>query len=151
MSTKAESATETLRLERTLNATPERVYRAFTEPALLKQWHAPGDYAAESVEADVRVGGTYSITMKSPAGTEHTTRGTYQEVVPNERLVYTWRWQDEAHDVGETLVTIQLQPEGEATRLTLTHERFPNGKARESHQQGWTGCLDNFERRMTGD
>ena len=63
--TQAEEAT-VLSIERSLNASPEEVFEAWTNEAMLRKWHAPGDYTVAYVEADVKVGGRYRITMRAP-------------------------------------------------------------------------------------
>ena len=84
--------------------------------------------------------------MKSPDGEEHDVSGVYREVIPNERLVYTWAWKSTPE--RESLVTVELREKGDATELTLTHERFADSEARDRHQEGWTGCLDRLQRAL---
>ena len=85
--------------------------------------------------AQVEVGGTFLIEMRGDDGENHVTRGVYRDVVPNRRLVHTWRW--EGSDV-ESLVTVELEPESAGrTRLTLTHSRFASVEARDQHERGW--------------
>jgi uncharacterized protein YndB with AHSA1/START domain len=79
-----------LSLVRKLDAAPEKVWRAITEPQFLKQWMAPSDaFKVPLAETDVRVGGRYHFIMQSPDGEEHDVSGTYREIVPNRKLVYT--------------------------------------------------------------
>lgn len=74
-------------LVRLIDAPPEKVFRAWTYPALLKQWFCPKPWTVASVEVDVRPGGTNVIVMRSPEGQEFPNRGVYLEVVKNERFV----------------------------------------------------------------
>jgi uncharacterized protein YndB with AHSA1/START domain len=111
----------------------------------MKRWFAPSDdFAVPVVEADVRVGGRYRIVMHSPDGEEHDVRGEYREIVPNEKLVFTWAWRSTPE--RESLVTVRLRPAGAGTELTVTHEQFFDAEARDKHRQGWEGCLGRLER-----
>lgn len=132
-----------LTLHRTLDAPVEAVYAAWTDPETMRRWFAPGDLAVARAVAEVEVGGTFLIEMRGQNGESHVTRGVYREVVPNRRLVHTWRW--EGSDV-ESLVTVELEPPSPGTtRLTLTHSRFAQAEARDQHEKGWTGCLAKLE------
>ena len=89
----------------------------------MRRWFAPSDLAVARAVAEVEVGGTFLIEMRGADGETHVTLGVYREVVPNRRLVHTWRW--EGNDV-ESLVTIELEPESAgATRLTLAGASRP--------------------------
>jgi uncharacterized protein YndB with AHSA1/START domain len=88
---KATTSTEgrDLILTMMMDAPPEKVFRAWTEPDLLKEWFVPLPWTATTVESDVRVGGASLIVMRSPEGIEFPNRGVYLEVVQNQRLVLT--------------------------------------------------------------
>src|SRR4029450_1568560 len=77
-------------LTRIIDAPREKVFRAWTEPELLKQWFAPLPWTTPVVETDVRPGGASFIVMRSPDGNEFPNRGVYLEVVENQRLVFTY-------------------------------------------------------------
>ena len=134
-----------LSLTRVINADPETVFRAWTDPEQLKRWSAPEGSEATHVETDPRVGGRYHIRMVNADGVAHNTTGLYQEVEFPRRLVYTWRWQEEEHDVGETRVTVEFRDRGGSTEVRLTHELFPNDDAKLAHEQGWSSCLNRLE------
>jgi uncharacterized protein YndB with AHSA1/START domain len=76
-------------LERVLNATPEKLYRCWTEPSLIVQWFTPPPFKTTRAVVDVRAGGASCITMQSPDGQEFPNEGVYLEVVPNRRIVFT--------------------------------------------------------------
>ena len=135
-----QQATVTLRLRRSFPAPPERVFRAWTTPAEMKQWKAPGDMTTPVAEVDLRPGGKYRIHMRAPDGAEHHLVGVYRVVEPPSKLVYTWRWENEP-DAPETLVTVEFLDRGNTTDLVLTHELFPTNEARSKHEVGWTGCF----------
>jgi uncharacterized protein YndB with AHSA1/START domain len=133
----------TLRLRRTFQAPRQKVFRAWTEPEELKKWWGPDGFSTPSAEIDLRVGGRFRIAMKSPRDNVHVLVGTYREVRPPERLVYTWRWEAEP-EYGETLVTVEFLDRGESTEVVLTHELFPTQEACRGHEQGWKGSFDRL-------
>lgn len=131
-----------LTLRRVIDAPVQRVYAAWTDPELLRQWLAPGDAVASRAVADVAVGGTFLIEMRGTDGQRWLARGVYREVAPLRRLVHTWRW--EGSDT-ETLVTVEFEPESaDRTRLTLTHARFTQDEARDEHERSWADCLEKL-------
>lgn len=129
-----------LSIVRRFAAAPERVWRAWTDPQALRHWMVPSDaFSCELAEADVRVGGRYRIVMKAPDGELHDVSGTYREVVPNRRLVYTWAWKSTPE--RESLVTLEFRAADGGTELTLVHSQFFDDAARDRHNEGWTGCI----------
>jgi len=131
-----------LELRRLLPASRQAVFEAWTQPELVTKWCAPGPMTVPSVQVDLRPGGRYRIEMRGPDGESHVAVGTYLEIVRNERLVFTWRW--DGPDPVETLVTIDLFARGEETELVLRHARFTAAEDRDRHLQGWTGCLEKL-------
>lgn len=134
----------TLRLERRIAATPERVFAAWTKAEELSRWFSPTPQMSVHVhEADVRVGGRYRIEMRPPAGDSHIATGTYVEITPPKKLVFTWSWESRPAGKG-TQVTILIEPDGAGSRMVLLHEKFVNEEDRTKHGEGWTGCLDRL-------
>jgi uncharacterized protein YndB with AHSA1/START domain len=133
-----------LTLKRRYNAAPAKVYAAWADPEKLKRWMGPGEVESVLAEADVRVGGRYRLVMKSSDGEVHDVGGIYREVVPGEKLVFTWAWKSTPE--RESLVTVLIKPDGDGTLLTLLHEQFFDEAARDRHQHGWTGTLDKLGR-----
>lgn len=131
-------------LERTFATTPDRVFRAFTDPAWLARWLSPGNLVVEEAIADAQVGGRFRVAMRDPEdGSPHVSNGVYREVVPNERIVHTWQW--EGSDL-ETLLVIDIEPLAECrTRLRLTHARFPDEALATLHNGGWNACIAKLE------
>lgn len=139
-------AKPSLTLRRWLNASPARVYAAWTDPLKLAQWWGPGTPDDMLVaDLDVRVGGDFHIGF-SYAGERHDVHGTYQEVVPEERLVFSWYWKSTPERVS--LVTVRCRPDGEGCMLTLIHEQFFDEAARLGHTRGWTASLNKLEAYM---
>lgn len=141
----AEHATRpSLTLKRRLNAAPEKVYAAWAEAERLAQWFGPASVKEGSVKAeiDLRVGGHYRISFDAN-GEHHEVGGVYREVVPNERLVFSWAWHSTPE--RESLVTVLLKPDGAGTLLTFTHEQFFDSVARDNHERGWTELFAKLE------
>jgi uncharacterized protein YndB with AHSA1/START domain len=140
-------AKPSLTLRRQLKAAPEKVFAAWTKPEALKAWFGPSDEMKILIaETDPRPGGRYRIVMQRPGEEEHRVGGTYKEIVPNRRLVFSWAW--ESTPGRESVVTVELAPKDGGTLLTLTHAQFFDEPARDRHQEGWTGCLDRLERKL---
>jgi len=142
MTTKSETR---LRLTRTIAADPQTVFAAWTEADRMKAWFCPEGVTVEEVETDPVPGGAYRVRMRSDGGDVYTARGTYREVDPPRRLVFTWDWDEDEHAVGETVVTVELRKIDGGTELVLTHEGFPTAEARDGHEEGWASCLDRLE------
>jgi uncharacterized protein YndB with AHSA1/START domain len=142
------AAKPSLTLKRRLNARPEKVYAAWTDPEKLAQWWGPTGTLADSVRAemDVRVGGRFRVSFKTGDGEYHEVGGAYREVVPNQRLVFSWAWHSTPE--RESLVTISLRGESDGTLLTLHHEQFFDQAARDGHERGWTGTLERLEKYL---
>jgi uncharacterized protein YndB with AHSA1/START domain len=145
---------EQLRLQRTFTAPREEVFRAWTDPELLRRWWAAGrNWEAKLAETDVRVGGRYRLAMRdTDSGAEHTVQGRYVEVDPPARLVYTWTWEDADKDSAsaDSIVTVEFQEEDGETTVVLTHDGITDAQSREGHAHGWSGCLDNLAGRVFG-
>jgi uncharacterized protein YndB with AHSA1/START domain len=133
-----------LTLKRHLKASPAKVFAAWIDPEKVKGWIGPGEVKSVHVEGDPRTGGRYRWVMRAPNGEEHDVSGVYREVVPNEKLVFTWAWKSTPE--RESLVTVLLKPDGDGTLLTLTHEQFFDEEARDRHQGGWNGAMDKLEK-----
>ena len=89
----AQTATKpSLTLKRRLNASPAKVFDAWTDPEKMKRWMGPEGVVPQHAEIDARVGGHYRLVMRSPDGEEHDVSGVYREVVPNQKLVFSWAW-----------------------------------------------------------
>ena len=147
MPAQAQLATKpSLTLKRRLNAAPEKVFAAWTDPEKILKWFGPEQIETLHAQADARVGGRFRIVMRSPDSEEHDVSGIYREVVPNEKLVFTWAWRSTPE--RESLVTILIKPDGAGSLLTLIHEQFFDEPARDRHREGWTGCLDKLERYL---
>jgi uncharacterized protein YndB with AHSA1/START domain len=105
------------------------------------------EIASVSAQADVRVGGGFRILMqKSGSSEQHDVSGVYREVVPNEKLVFTWAWRTTPE--RESLVTITFKADNGGTLMTFTHEQFFDEDARDRHQQGWNASFEKLEKYL---
>jgi uncharacterized protein YndB with AHSA1/START domain len=96
---------------------------------------------------DVKEGGKYRIIMKTPEEVAHPLVGEFLQVKPEEKLVYTWLWED-GMSPGTSRVTVEFYDHGSSTEVILTHELLPNEEEREKHSHGWNGCLDQLGRYL---
>ena len=128
----------TLKVKRVFRAPRERVFRAWTEPDLLKQWLGGAHIPDPIAEVDLRVGGQYRLQLRAEGSPIFWVTGTYQEITPPERLAFTWQFEGTEMDTGETLVTVEFHDRGDETEVVMLHERFPNNDIRDRHGEGWT-------------
>jgi uncharacterized protein YndB with AHSA1/START domain len=97
-------------------------------------------------EVDAREGGSYRIVMQNQDGETYSPSGVYEKVVPNEKLIFTWKWADSELI---TRVTLEFRAVSDAeTELTLTHEGFPETEIRDRHNEGWEGCLSRLAQKL---
>ena len=136
-----------LRTRRVFPVSREVVFRAWTEPAALRQWFAVAEgYRTPIAEVDLRAGGRYRLGMQAPDDESvMVAAGVYQEVTPPERLVFTWRWESAPRDEPDTLVTVEFREREGATEVILTHSFFAGADQRDLHLSGWQGCLNRLE------
>jgi len=135
-----------LTLTRRFAARPEKVYAAWTEPEKLIAWFCTAKAKPGTLRADldVRVGGRYRISFEHESGEYYEVSGVYREVVPNERLVFSWAWHSTPE--RESLVTVSLKPDGAGTLLVFSHEQFFDEVARDNHRGGWTEMFAILEK-----
>jgi uncharacterized protein YndB with AHSA1/START domain len=132
---------QTLSLKRTFDAAPEKVFAAWTNPELLKQWWGPPGSEVTKVEMDLRVDGRYRIGIRHQGQAEFFVSCAFKIIQPPHKLAFTWRWERPDMDIGNSLVTIELQARANQTELLLTHAQLPTPEARAAHREGWVGIL----------
>ncbi|MDQ3654351.1 MAG: SRPBCC domain-containing protein [Chloroflexota bacterium] len=125
-----------LTVNRALDAPRDLVFRAWTEPARLKQWWSP------VLEADIRPGGAWRAEVRNPDGSGSWSHGEYREIVAPERIVYTFAW--DATDSAETVITVTLADDGGKTNLTAQQGPFATQEDRDNHAEGWNVALDEL-------
>ena len=137
-------------LTRLIDAPREKLFRAWTEPELMKQWFTPRPWTTPVIEVDLRPGGSNLIVMRGPDGTEFPNRGVYLEIVKNERLVftdaYTNAWEPSEKPFFTGIIT--FEDEGGKTRYTARALHWTVAD-REAHEkmgfhEGWGICADQL-------
>lgn len=138
-------------LRRVYAAPRQRVFDAWTTPALAVRFLATGDVTVPEAHMDVRTGGRYTIVMRMPDGERWNVVGVYREVSPPERLCMTWRWQeDDPNDEYDTLLTLQFNEVDGGTELVLTHEQFASADSRDRHREGWAKIMAQADAVIAG-
>jgi uncharacterized protein YndB with AHSA1/START domain len=131
----------TIKLHRVFHAPPERVYRAFLDPAALVKWMAPNGFTATVHEMNPKVGGGYRMSFTNfSSGNSHSFGGKYVELVPNERLRYTDKFED-PNMPGEMNMTITLKGVSVGTELNIVQEGVPEAIPPEACYLGWQESL----------
>jgi uncharacterized protein YndB with AHSA1/START domain len=145
----ARTPTSTIRLAKTIPVPVEKAFAAWTDPTIMTEWYAPtDDFTTPIAEVDLRVGGSYRVGMKPKDRDVVIVGGQYCRIAPPYSLVFTWAWESHDADAPETQVTLEFRPNGDATDLTLIHERFRSEELRKKHTEGWTGCLNRLAAKM---
>lgn len=149
--TMTEDTNRELVLTRLIDAPREKVYAAWTQPELLRQWFAPRPWSTPEATLDVRAGGSSQITMRDPDGNDYPNKGVYLEVVPNEKLVFTDAYTEDWQPSGKPFMTVVLTfaDEGGKTRYTA-RARHWTVEDRQMHEkmgflEGWGMCADQME------
>jgi uncharacterized protein YndB with AHSA1/START domain len=131
----------TVRLHRVLATRPEKVYRAFLESDALAQWLPPYGYTCTVHHFEPKVGGTHKMSFRNfTTGNSHSFGGEYLELVPNERLRYTDKF-DDANLPGEMQVTVTLKKVSVGTELDITQAGIPDVIPVEACYLGWQDSL----------
>lgn len=131
----------TIRLHRVLRSTPERVYRAFLEPAALCKWLPPNGFVCTVHQLEAKVGGVHKMSFTNfSTGHGHSFGGTYLELVPGERIRYSDRF-DDAHLSGEMQTTLTLRKVLVGVELGVVQEGIPDAIAPEACYLGWQESL----------
>lgn len=136
----------TIRLHRVLAAKPEKVYRAFVEGDALASWNPPNGFVCTVHELDAKPGGRYRMSFRNfTTGKSHDFGGTYQELVPGERLVYTDAF-DDPNLPGEMRVTVTLKAVSVGTDLSIEQDGVPDMIPPEACYLGWQDSLNKLAR-----
>lgn len=137
-------------LTRVIEAAPEKVFQAWTDPALLKQWFAPLPWTTPVVEIDLQPGGANLMVMRGPDGNEFPNRGVYLEVVKNRRLVFTDAFTSAWQPSDKPFMTAELSFEdlGGKTKYTARVRHWSEAD-REAHEkmgfhEGWSLCTEQL-------
>src|SRR4051794_19417369 len=130
-----------VQFHRVLRSSPERVYRAFLDAEAMAKWLPPNGFTGKVHEMNARVGGTYKMSFTNfTTGQSHAFGGTYTELVPNERIRYTDKF-DDPNLPGEMSATITLKEVGCGTELSIVQEGVPDAIPAEMCYLGWQESL----------
>jgi len=145
-----------LQLRRVFQAPREKVWAAWTRRQQLQEWMCKDvpTHDPKYVELDVRPGGRYVMEIPLPDG-KYVGTGTFREVQPPEKLVFTWSWKRSPEKAGEQLggesvATVELFDRGASTEMLFAHTGFDSAGIREDTRTGWLGCFEALARLLEG-
>lgn len=131
-------------LHRVIKTTPEKLYRAFTEPLAIASWLPPYGFLCAVHEMNVKVGGTYKMSFQNfSTGNGHSFGGTYTELKPNELIKYTDKF-DDPNLPGEMTTTITMKKNLAGTELNIHQENIPDVIPSDMCYLGWQDSLDKL-------
>ena len=131
-----------LTVSRKISVPAKTIFDAWLDPAMLAKFMTPGPgMTVPSAKTDPVEGGRFDIVMKAGEN-EIPHSGTYKEISPHSRLVFTW---ESPFSVPDSTVTIDLVENNGETDVTLTHVKFPDEESRNNHEGGWAGILEKLE------
>ena len=135
-----------LELKCVVEAPPERVFSALTEPTSLRRWWGPSGFTIPEVVLDLRVGGRYRFGMQPPEGEMFHLAGEFLDIEQPSRLVFTFRWEEPDPDDRETVVTLSLGTVGDSTAVSLSQGVFATEARLALHRSGWTDSFEKLRR-----
>jgi len=143
----AGAAEGVLAITRLFDAPRAAVFAAFVDPRHARRWMGPSTHPATDAEADVRPGGSWRVCLRAiEGGPELWQGGVFREIVPGERLVYTFSWdQDDGTQGPETLVTITFADQGGKTLMSFRQAVFATVSNCDGHRIGWTSAFDRLD------
>jgi uncharacterized protein YndB with AHSA1/START domain len=153
---KDQSVQDRIVITRIFDAPRELVWKAWTDPDHLARWWGPKYFTSPAAKIDFRVGGTYLFCMRSPDGQDFYSTGTYNEIVPPERIVYTDSFSDAEGNVispeqfgmselpAAQTITLTFEDLGGKTKLTLSQADIPDGETRRNMLLGWNESFDKL-------
>ena len=141
------TATGGLLLSRRIARPSVEVYRVWTDPQLMRRWLVPGAMELVHLNADVRVGGSVEIAVRSRDGKHHRFSGIYTSLEPHARIEFTWTYigENESLIAVESRVVVTLREiDGPMTEMTLAHDRLDRSMVRDAYEVGWSSCLNRM-------
>ena len=132
---------EELVVRRTILATPERLFDAWTDPRQLREWWGPEGIECTEAHVDLRKGGAFRIGNRRPDGSVLFISGEFEAIERPTLLGFTWRVGDEQH---LERVVVSFDKQGDKTEVVVRHTRVISAERRDQHRAGWVGCLDSL-------
>jgi uncharacterized protein YndB with AHSA1/START domain len=140
-------------IERNYDASPSKVFNAFADPRAKARWFiGPNEWIKDEYQLDFRVGGREHLSGGEPGGQLHIFDAIYQDIVPNERIIFSYDMHIADQRISVSLTTVEFKPAGKGTRLTFTeHGVFLDGYDDDaSRERGTRGLLDQLETALRG-
>ncbi len=137
-----------LRMTTVIKAKRSRVFEAWTNAELMKQWLAPAELTAPTANSDPRVGGAFTIQMEGMmrgSFTKGVASGIYQQIIPDELLVLTWNWAGE-YQPPETVITVAFRDVPGGTEINLIQEGFADAQHRSGYEGGWHSAFSKLSK-----
>lgn len=131
----------TVVISKVIQASREELFEAFTDPVIMSKWFYPEDDMSVDVTNELSVGGSYMLKMYAGSGDIYTHVGEYKEIVPPEKIVFTWN----SDFVQNTVVTVTFTETESGTEVSVNHHLLPTEDMAENHRKGWGGCLRRLE------
>jgi len=135
-----------LEMTRVLAAKPDRVFQAWTDPAVFAQWFGPHGMRCVVDKMDVRPGGAFRAVITGEE--DHAIEGVYRTVDAPNRLAFSWAWQQGEIAGHESEVEVTFAAEGDGTRLTLVHRLLPDSRWVDAHGDGWGSTFEKLTALM---
>lgn len=137
----------TLTVERVIRAAPAEVFNAWLNPEMLRRFMMPAaGMSVPRAASDPKEGGRFEIVMRAGEN-EIPHAGTYREIRPHDRIVFSW---ESPFSVDDSTVTLTFAPVDGGTHVTLTHVRFRDAETRDNHKGGWVGILGALDATLAG-
>ncbi|MBL4772810.1 MAG: SRPBCC domain-containing protein [Alcanivoracaceae bacterium] len=135
-----------LSMKKEFNTPVSKLFDAWCQEEIVKQWFAPGEMTIPEANIDMREGGKYRIVMQDSEGNKHIIGGKYHEIIPNSKLVFSWQWENSPIT---TIVKILFKAlDNNKSSLELVHSEFHEEESRDHHNDGWKGCLTNLTKAI---
>lgn len=125
-----------------LNSDIKTVYQAFSDPDILCKWFAPSNLVVSQIMLNFAKGGQYRAVLQGPDGFQQTVMGTFQEIIQDQHISFTWRW-DDTNDITKVDVAFTSLPNS-ITTIKLTQSGFAKEQDMLIQQYGWLGCLEKL-------
>jgi len=134
---------EVVNVRRVFHLAPERMFRAWTDPAEFAKWWGHRDWTVVRCELDVQREGAWLTEFRLPGGGGHAIGGSYIEVAPPDRLVFTWEVPGASGEAAPSIVSVEFRPHADGTEPVLCHRRLRAGMAVKVNG-GWAAALDSL-------
>jgi uncharacterized protein YndB with AHSA1/START domain len=126
------------------NAPRKLVFKAWSRAEHCAQWFGPRDFTVPCCEVEFRVGGTYRANIRSPEGVDYWFNGVYREIIEPERLVFTFKWEEDGERGKDTLVIVTFVEQKGKTKMTFQQAPFESLGELDGHTRGWSECFQRL-------